>query len=48
MVWNYNEPLKTRLGIEEEGRIDVIDLKCDPIWVNELKEREGAYPAYHT
>ena len=40
-------PLKSRLGIEGEGRIDVIDLKCDPIWVSELKEREGAYPAYH-
>ncbi len=40
-------PLKSNLGIEGDGRIDVIDLKCDPIWVSELKERDGAYPAYH-
>lgn len=40
-------PLKRNLGIDEDGRMDVIDLKCDPIWVSELQSREGAFPAYH-
>ena len=40
-------PLKSVLGINEDGKIDVINLKCDPIWVSELKERDGAYQAYH-
>ena len=38
---------KSRLGLEDEGKIDIIDLKCDPILIGSLLHNEGYLPAYH-
>ena len=38
---------KAKLGIDEEGKIDVVNLKCDSFAISSLCERKGIYPAYH-
>lgn len=38
---------KSMLGLEDEGKIDIIDLKCDPILIGSLLHNEGYLPAYH-
>ena len=39
---------KTKLGMNEEGNIDVINLKCAPEVIESLVLTErGIYPAYH-
>src|SRR4051794_18876139 len=38
---------KQRLGLDGEGRIDVIDIKCRPEEVDRLRRTEGFLPAYH-
>ncbi|MBR3818471.1 MAG: MmcQ/YjbR family DNA-binding protein [Clostridia bacterium] len=38
---------KTKLGIDEEGTADIINLKCDPILTGSLRNEKGFYPAYH-
>mgnify|MGYP004512546109 FL=1 len=38
---------KARLGIVEDGNIDVVNLKCDPVLIGSLKGKSGIYPAYH-
>lgn len=38
---------KSKLGLEEEGRVDIINLKCDPILIGSLLHNQGYFPAYH-
>ena len=38
---------KSKLGLEDEGKIDIIDLKCDPILIGSLLHNKGYLPAYH-
>lgn len=38
---------KNKLGIEEEGNINVVNLKCDPLLIGSLILDKGIYPAYH-
>ena len=38
---------KTKLGIDEEGNINVINLKSDPLLIGSLTLDNGIYPAYH-
>lgn len=38
---------KMRLGIAEEGSIDVVNFKCDEAMTNFLWEQRGICPAYH-
>ena len=38
---------KCRLGLQDDGRMDVVNLKCDPILTGSLLLEEGFYPAYH-
>ena len=38
---------KRKLGIEEEGTLDIVNLKCDSFAISSLCEVEGIYPAYH-
>ena len=38
---------KSRLGLEGEGIVDVLDLKCDPIMIGSLVEKNGYMRAYH-
>lgn len=38
---------RTSLGMKEEGMIDVMVVKCDPLMVSSLVGKKGIYPAYH-
>jgi len=38
---------KSKLGLEEEGSINVVNLKCDPLLIGSLILDKGIYPAYH-
>lgn len=38
---------KIKLGIEEEGNVNVVNLKCDPLMIGSLILDKGIYPAYH-
>lgn len=38
---------KSSLGLREEGRIDVVNLKCDPLLTGSLRREKGIFPAYH-
>ena len=38
---------KNRMGIEEEGVINVVNLKSDPLLVGSLIIDNGIHPAYH-
>ncbi len=38
---------RDKLGLPGPGSVDVLTVKCDPIVIGSLREREGAHPAYH-
>ena len=38
---------KGKLGINEDGQIDVVNLKCDANIVPSMCEQKGIFPAYH-
>ena len=38
---------KNKLGLQGEGLLDVVNLKCDPILIGSLREEPGFLPAYH-
>lgn len=38
---------ESRLGLAGEEKIDVMNLKCDPILVGSLLNEKGFFPAYH-
>ena len=38
---------KSRLGLKEDGMIDVVNLKCDPVLIGSLRLEKGIFPAYH-
>lgn len=38
---------RARLGLAEEGSVDVLNVKVDPAMVGSLQLRAGIYPAYH-
>lgn len=38
---------KAKLGIEEEGNVNVVNLKSDPLLIGSLILDKGIYPAYH-
>ncbi len=38
---------KSKLGINQDGIVDIINLKCDPILVGSLRNEAGFFPAYH-
>ena len=38
---------KDKLGIREDGMIDVVNLKCDPDVLLSFRGQSGIYPAYH-
>lgn len=35
------------LGLDGEGFVDVMNVKCDPILVGSLRMKNGFLPAYH-
>jgi len=38
---------RDKLGLEGGGEIDVLDIKCHPVKVDDLKAKPGFRPAYH-
>lgn len=38
---------KSRLGLREDGMIDIVNLKCDPVLIGSLRREKGIFPAYH-
>lgn len=38
---------KSRLGLSGEGKISVVNFKCDPILVSAIRTEAGFFPAYH-
>lgn len=38
---------KSTLGIEGNGSIDILNVKCGPIILGSLRKEKGFYPAYH-
>lgn len=38
---------ESKLGLEGERIIDILNIKCDPLLVNSLLYEKGFYPAYH-
>ena len=38
---------KSKLGIKEDGQIDVVNLKCDENILPSMWEQKGIFPAYH-
>ena len=38
---------KRKLGIKENGKIDVVNVKCEPNFAASTWEQQGIYPAYH-
>ena len=38
---------REKLGLSGDGSVDVINLKGDPDFIDELKSKDGVLPAYH-
>lgn len=38
---------KTRLGLTEEGALDIVNFKCAPAVIGSLRAERGFFPAYH-
>jgi predicted DNA-binding protein (MmcQ/YjbR family) len=38
---------RSKLGLKGEGEVDVLDIKCHPAKVDDLKTKPGFRPAYH-
>lgn len=38
---------RSRLGLDGEERVDIINLKCSPAMAGSLRSQEGIFPAYH-
>ncbi len=38
---------KVRLGINSEGKIDVVNVKCSQDIIDSMCQEDGIYPAYH-
>ncbi len=38
---------KTKLGLKEQGNIQVVNLKCSIYDVGKMSDNSGIYPAYH-
>lgn len=35
------------LGLPGSGRVDAVNLKCDPLLIGSLRSEPGVHPAYH-
>lgn len=38
---------RSKLGLPEDGFVDVLNLKCDPLLIGSLRRNPGYFPAYH-
>lgn len=35
------------MGLSDEGMLDILNLKCDPLLIGSLRTAPGFFPAYH-
>ena len=38
---------RDKLGLDGEGTVDIMNLKCEPVLIGSLRGRDGFHPAYH-
>ncbi len=38
---------KEKLGLHDEGIIEIVNLKCSPVMIGSLRSEPGFFPAYH-
>ncbi len=38
---------REKLGMDGDGTAEIINLKCQPVLIGSLRERNGFHPAYH-
>ena len=38
---------KSKIGLNDDGLVNVVNLKCDPLLVGSLRSEPGIFPAYH-
>jgi len=38
---------KRKIGLSENEKINVLDVKCDPVMIGSLLNEKGFFPAYH-
>lgn len=38
---------KSKLGLQSDDTLDVVNLKCEPLFISSLREETGFFPAYH-
>lgn len=38
---------KNKLGLSDDGAMDIVNLKCDPIMIISFRSEPGIFPAYH-
>ncbi len=38
---------RVRLGLDGDNRVDILNIKCDPILSGSLRMEKGYFPAYH-
>ena len=38
---------KSKFGLEDKSAVDVINLKCDPMFKDTIIDNRGIFPAYH-
>ena len=38
---------KQKLGLSEEGSLDILNVKCDPLMIGSFRQDPRIYPAYH-
>lgn len=36
-----------KIGLDSDGEVDVLNIKCDPILIGSLRMQSGFFPAYH-
>ncbi|MDO5401240.1 MAG: MmcQ/YjbR family DNA-binding protein [Eubacteriales bacterium] len=38
---------KRKLGLSDDGAVDILNVKCDPVIIGSLRLEQGFFPAYH-
>ena len=38
---------KQKIGLSEQGVIDILNIKCEPMLIDSLLKTKGYFPAYH-
>ena len=41
------EVAESKLGLNGEKAVDVLNVKCDPVLIGSLRQQKGYFPAYH-